>query len=82
MRSVMTLVAFLAAAGSVAANPVPAPQTTQPPCVSVPTNFWLCISDCLYKICVGVDASCVPACDAKCSKLIILISLSLQSRDD
>ncbi|KAK3983778.1 hypothetical protein QBC44DRAFT_375911 [Cladorrhinum sp. PSN332] len=62
MRSITTLISFLAAAASVAANPVP---QTQPPCASVPTTFWFCISDCIYKICDGNDA-CVRACDAKC----------------
>ncbi|KAK4465412.1 hypothetical protein QBC42DRAFT_261720 [Cladorrhinum samala] len=62
MRSTITLFAVLAAAVSVTAAPSP---QAQPPCTSVPTDFWICISDCLYKTCDG-DSACVSACDAKC----------------
>ncbi|KAK4032157.1 hypothetical protein C8A01DRAFT_41404 [Parachaetomium inaequale] len=45
-------------------------DTPQPPCAGVPNNFWLCISDCLYKICPGDDA-CYKACDADCKEKFV-----------
>ncbi|KAK4180613.1 hypothetical protein QBC36DRAFT_286422 [Triangularia setosa] len=63
-------VGALALALTAAAAPTPVRQD-QPLCVKLPEAFWTCISDCLYKICVGVPnvVQCNKDCDAKCKAI-------------